>query len=203
VARPVYRRYLREFLPAMGAYVLVMLLLWPLVPHVQNPWLKGALALAPVLPLALAVRAMVRLVLGSDELEQRVHLIGLAAATAIVGVASMAGGFLVAAHVIVLDGTSLFAVFPALVVIYSLARGWAGRRYGGIGTGCDEADAALGLKWIWGMAVLLAVVALLGQRWISEYGLGALLGTAGTLAIYAVLFGTWRRLARGRRAHAE
>ena len=202
MARPAYRRYLREFLPAMAVYLLIMVLLWPRVSEMHTPWVKAALALTPVVPMALVVRAMVRLVLGSDELEQRIHLIGLAAATAIVGVASIAGGFLVAAHVVALDGTILFAVFPALVFIYSLARGWAGRRYGN-DTCCDEADQALGLKWIWGIAALLAMVALLGQRWIGEYGQGALFGAAGTLASYAVLFTLWRRLARGRSARAE
>lgn len=203
MARPVYRRYLREFLPAMGVYMLIMLLLWPRVPDVQNPWLKAALALSPVLPMAFVVRAMVRLVLGSDELEQRIHLIGLAAATAIVGVASMAVGFLVAAHVIALDGTVLFSIFPALVFVYSFARGWAARRYGGSGACCDEADETLGIKWIAGIAALLAAVALVGHRWIGEYGYGALLGTAGTLTAYALVFSVWRRLARRRRIHAE
>ena len=202
MARPVYRRYLREFLPAMAAYMLIMFLLWPQVAHVRDAWLKAALALTPVLPMALVVRAMVRLVLGSDELEQRIHLIGLAAATAIVGVASMAGGFLAAAHVVVVDGTVLFSVFPALVVIYSFARSWAGRRYGGGGC-CEEADEVLGLKWLVGIAVLLAAVALLGRRWLGDYGFGALLGTAGTLAAYALVFFIWRRLARRSASRAE
>jgi hypothetical protein len=203
MARPIYRRYLREFLPAMAAYMLIMILLWPQVAHVQDTWLKALLALTPVLPMALVVRAMVRLVLGSDELEQRIHLIGLAAATAVVGVASMAGGFLAAAHVVVVDGTVLFSIFPALVVVYSFARSWAGRRYGGDGSCCDEADEVLGLKWLVGIAVLLAAVALLSHRWLGDYGYGALLGTAGTLVAYAVLFAVWRRVVRRGGSHAE
>lgn len=202
MARPIYRRYLREFLPAMAVYMAVMLLLWPQTPHVHNAWLKGLLALTPVLPMAFVVRAMVRLVLGSDELEQRIHLIGLAAATAVVGVVSMAVGFLIAAHVVMLDGTVLFWIFPALVVVYSFARGWASRRYGGDGTCCDE-DEALGVKWLAGIGALLGAVALLAHPWLSEYGFGALLGAGGTLAGYAVLFTIWRRLTRRRGINAE
>jgi hypothetical protein len=199
LARPIYRRYLREFLPAMGVYMLVMLLVWPQVAYMHNPWVIGTLALTPVLPMAFVVRAMVRLVLGSDELEQRIHLIGLAAATAIVGVASMAGGFLVAAHVVAVDGTVLFWVFPVLVLTYSFARSWAGRRYGGSG---EEADEALGLKWLWGIAMVLAAGALLGHRWMGDHEFLSLLGTAAGLSAYALAFAVWRRLARRGANHA-
>jgi hypothetical protein len=129
--RPLHQRYQREFWPAMAAYVAVMFLLWPLLPRVHSELLKIALALLPVLPVLFVVRAMVRLVLGSDELEQRIHLIGLAIAATVVSTLSLVGGFLAAAHVIKLDGSILLWVWPTLVLMYAAGRGWASRRYGG------------------------------------------------------------------------
>jgi len=92
--RPIHQRYQREFWPAMAAYVAIMFLLWPLLPRVHNELLKIALALLPVLPVLFVVRSMVRLVLGSDELEQRIHLIGLAVSATVVSTLTLAGGFL-------------------------------------------------------------------------------------------------------------
>lgn len=202
MARQAYRRYLREFLPAMAVYMAVMLLLWPQVPHLQNPWWKGALALTPVLPMVFVVRAMVRLVLGSDELEQRIHLIGLAAATACVGVVSMAGGFLAAAHVIALDGTVLIWVFPVLVLSYGFARGWASRRYGGNGMCGDEEEGALGRRWLWLVVVVLAVVAAFSHGRLGDREFGLLIGTTAALAAYGLISGIRRWFARRSANHA-
>ena len=48
----VHRRYLREFLPAMAAYVVVLLLsIWGLR-HADATTLRVLLALSPVVPVA-------------------------------------------------------------------------------------------------------------------------------------------------------
>lgn len=184
MARAAYRRYRREFFPAIVGYMLVMVLLWPQVHHVRDPLLKGLLALVPVLPMVLVIRAMVRLVLGSDELEQRIHLIGLAVSTALVGTLSMVGGFLAAAGVVAFDGTILIWVFPALVIVYGLARGWASRRYGSGGVmGCDDEDSAW-QKWHLPAGGVLGLLAWLGWGRLPDYGVGVLLGCGAPLMLY-------------------
>lgn len=198
MARSVYRRYRREFFPAIVGYMLVMVLLWPQVHHVRDPLLKGLLALVPVLPMVLVIRAMVRLVLGSDELEQRIHLIGLAVSTALVGTLSMVGGFLAAAGVVAFDGTILIWVFPALVIVYGMARGWAGRRYGSSDVmGCDD-DESVWRKWYLPAGIALGLLAWLGWGWIPDYGVGFLLGCGASLALYG-LYRQTRRHWRQRR----
>lgn len=188
MASPVYKRYLREFLPAMAGYVLIMFLLWPRIPDVHQPWLKALMALTPVLPMVLVVRAMVRLGLGSDELEQRIQLIALAISTIVVGVASMAGGFLAAAHVLTLDGSVLIWVLPLLIGVYGFARGWASRRYGGDLLSCGgSADAALGIKWILGFAAALALMAALLHGRIGGGAFYGLLGACAGFVVAALL----------------
>lgn len=195
MTRPHHRRYLREFWPPMVAYVAIMFLLWPLLPRVHNEWLKMLLALLPVVPVLFVVRAMIRLVLGSDELEQRIHLIGLAIAATVVSALSLGVGFLAAAHVISLDGSILIWVWPALVVLYALGRGWATRRYGGEGdVMCSEGPAP---HWqLLAVAAVTAGIAWLGHGNLGDYPLGMLCGMSMAFAAWGLVLA-----ARARRRH--
>jgi hypothetical protein len=124
------RRYLREFLPAMAVYVLIMLLAWPRLRALDSPAGRSLAALLPMIPLLFAGRAIVRRILSGDELELRVHLIAASVAAGVVGIGSMTAGFLAAARVVELDGSVLTWVLPALIVVWGLALGWASRRHG-------------------------------------------------------------------------
>ncbi|WP_430392299.1 hypothetical protein [Dyella sp. 20L07] len=120
-SRKVDQRYAREFMPAMVAYVLFMLHVWPLQKTMESGWLKVATALLPVLPIAWLIIASIRYVLGCDEMERRQHLEALAVAVAIVSVVSMTLGFLAAAKVVTINGTTaLFMVYPVLCFTYGV-----------------------------------------------------------------------------------
>lgn len=192
MARQLYRRYQLEFLPAMAIYMAVMILLWPQVAKVDALWLKWLLALLPMLPLGLAILAMVRLVLRSDELEQRAHLIGLAVAAALVAFLSMAGGFLAAAHLVKVDGSILIWVFPVLVLAYAVVRGWAAQRMGGSAL-CDEDTHRIG-RWLLPLAIVLAGVIGIWHAQMSDYLVGLLSGVAIGFALggMAWLYRRWR-----------
>lgn len=125
------RRYMREFVPAITAYTLLVLLSWPLLRHTQSLALRALLGVLPVLPIAFIVRAIVRYVIASDELEQRVQLVALAVAAGVVGMLSITAGFLAAAGVLHLDGSVLLWVLPVLLWVYALTRIWVTRRYSG------------------------------------------------------------------------
>ena len=183
---PLHQRYLREFWPAMAAYIAVMVLLWPLLPQVHGELLKIVLASVPFVPLLFVVRAMVRLALGGDELERRLHLIGLTIAATVVSMLSLTSGFLAVADIINLDGTSLIWVWPTLILVYSAGCGWASHRYGaGRRDGlCDESMA-----WYWRVllaSLVLAVFAVIigfGRHYqMSGNELGLLCGMWGTSA---------------------
>lgn len=185
MTRPHYQRYQREFWPPMIAYIAIMFLLWPLLPKVHHVWLEVALALLPVVPVLFVVRAMVHLVLGSDELEQRIHLIGLAVAATVVSTVSLAGGFLAAAGIIKLDGVILIWVWPALVVIYAMGRGWARRRYGG-DWDCD--GEGLAKHWqLWIAAATFGLIALMGWSRLDDWQRGMLCGMSMSLAMSALV----------------
>ena len=86
--RSVHRRYLREFLPAMGGYVALVVLYGALAPRLRSLPLRVVLALLPMLPIVLAFRAIVRVIRDQDELERRIDLQAIAVAAMLVG-----GGF--------------------------------------------------------------------------------------------------------------
>ncbi|PXV59115.1 hypothetical protein SAMN04487785_10635 [Dyella jiangningensis] len=130
--RAADRRYVREFMPAMLVYMVVMLYAWPLQKGMAPGALKTALVLSPMLPIGWVIVACIRHVLASDELERRQHLEAIAISASVVGVVSMALGFLGAAKIFVLDGTFvLLFVYPALCLVYGAVRGylvWRARR---------------------------------------------------------------------------
>lgn len=116
------KRYNLHVLVLMAVYVAVLFWLWPLARETGNAWLKILLAISPVLPIAAVVGLMARRVLASDELQQRLHLMALGIATALVGTLSLVGGFLAASKAWLVGGDILIWVFPALCLAYGFAR---------------------------------------------------------------------------------
>lgn len=124
------RRYLREVSPALLAYMVLVFAFKPLLGLASSDVVRALIALLPVLPIVFLVRAMVRKVLGGDELERRMQLEAISIASISVGLLSFAAGFMRMAGVFRIDNALLF-VLPALLIAYGLAKWWVGRRYQG------------------------------------------------------------------------
>ena len=127
------KSYRRHMWALMMLYVALMLLVWPHARGATSLPLKIALALVPTLPVLAVIGLMAKLVMHSDELEQRLYLSALSVATGVVATASMIGGFLCSAGVFRLEGDILIWVFPALCMTYGVAHVLFARRYGGAG----------------------------------------------------------------------
>lgn len=125
------RRYLREFVPAIAAYVAVLLASVWLLRALHGPVaLRAAIALTPLLPIALALRAIVRYIRGCDEMQRQIELEAVAIATGLVSMAYLAGGFLQLARVIAVpSGVAMIWVFPLVCASYGLAKAAVQRRY--------------------------------------------------------------------------
>lgn len=127
------RSLIRDCFLASLAYVLtvwasIWLLRHPLVG--AAPWLRTLVVLAPVLPMAAAIRAVVKIVLAGDEMQRRIDLEAIAVAALAVSVGTLTLSLLMVVKVVAISGqTALVWVFPALWVGYSFARLWAARRY--------------------------------------------------------------------------
>ena len=124
------RRYLREFMPAMLGYVVALFLSLWLLKQVETPWLRGVVAMMPLPPIALAMRAIVRYIRDTDELQRRIELEAVSIATGFVSLAYLSGGFLQLANVIHLDaGVAMLWMFPFVCFIYGVAKVAVTRRY--------------------------------------------------------------------------
>ncbi|VXB06411.1 conserved membrane hypothetical protein [Luteimonas sp. 9C] len=128
---PVQRRYTRELLLGMGAYAGLLIVSLLLLRQVETPPLRAVIALLPILPIALVLRAMVRFIRGVDELQQRIELEAVCIAAALVSFGYMTAGFLQAARVIdVPASAAMLWVFPLVCGTYGFAKSVVARRYG-------------------------------------------------------------------------
>ncbi|MGA0588369.1 hypothetical protein ACO2Q2_14770 [Dyella sp. KRB-257] len=200
------RAYQRHVSITMLVYVVTMVLVWPLARTTPGLWLKILLAAVPALPMLYVIALMARKVAHSDEFEQRVHLVALGVASAVLAALSLTGGLLAAAGAVPLDGSILIWVFPVMMVTYSLTRWWViTRRYGG-STECEQAS-------VWSLPLrLLLVAALMGVVLLAAWwrgrldgtGAGMLVGIGGSCIVFAAIAAVrrWRRWRRDRRDHA-
>ena len=124
------RRYMREFSWAMGGYMVLLFLSMWLLKRVDEPALRALVALLPVPPIALVLRAIIRYIRDADELQRQIELEAVSFATALVSMLYMSGGFLQLAKVIdVPSGVAMIWVFPLVCMVYGFAKMLVARRY--------------------------------------------------------------------------
>jgi len=123
-------RYLREFLPAMAAYVLTLFFSVWLLKRVDEPGLRALVALMPVPAIGMALRAIIRYIRDVDELQQKIELEAVSFAAAFVSMVYVTGAFLQLAKVIdIPSGVAMLWVFPLICASYGLAKMVVARRY--------------------------------------------------------------------------
>lgn len=124
------RRYLREFVPPMVGYIAtIMASVW-LLKSITEPALRAAVALAPVPFIALTMRAVVRYIRDTDELQRRIEVEAVSIATALVSLGYFAAGLLQSAKVIdVPASAAMIWVFPLVCAAYGVAKVVISRRY--------------------------------------------------------------------------
>ena len=125
------KRYMREFTPAMVGYFAAILgSVWLLKKGVEDPALRALVALAPVPFVALAMRAMIRQIRDTDEMQRRIEVESVSLATALVSLAYFAAGLLQAAKVIdVPASAAMIWVFPLVCLIYGVVKVVVARRF--------------------------------------------------------------------------
>ena len=130
VPKSLLRRYYRDMGWAMGAYVAVMLVWKRLLEMVNDTWLRVVVALLPALLVVWVMRAFVRYVRDSDEMQRRIELESGSVAALLVSAGYMAAGFLQTADLISIPGkVAMLWVFPSLCFTYGIAKVFISRRY--------------------------------------------------------------------------
>lgn len=127
------RRHRRDLLIAALAYAGVLFASVFLLRTTAADWpaaARAALALAPLLPVALMSRALVRGIRDSDEFLRRLQLEAAAVAGLVVGLGYLSLALLAKARLIELDPVAVAVwVFPGLVLVFGLAKALLARQY--------------------------------------------------------------------------
>jgi hypothetical protein len=130
VPRRLSARYRREMIPPMAGYVLAVLA-WKRTLHLFDAtWLRVLLALLPALMVLGVLRAFVRYVADSDELQRRIELEAGAVGGLLVSAGYLAAGFLQSADLIAIPAkVAMLWVFPMLCLGYGITKVVIARRY--------------------------------------------------------------------------
>jgi hypothetical protein len=128
--KKLIRRYQREVGAAMGSYVLVMLVWKRVLDLVDATWLRVLIALFPALLVCFVLRAFVRYVRDSDEMQRRIELESGAIAGLLVSAIYLAAGFLQTADLIAIPSkVAMIWVFPLLCLLYGVSKIFVSRHY--------------------------------------------------------------------------
>jgi hypothetical protein len=123
--RSAARAYTRELGLAMAAYVIVVLVSIKLVGGLDQP-IKTLVAIAPLVPAALALFAYLRFLSRMDELGRRIQLEALAFGFGAAGMLTFAYGFLENAG---FPQLSYIWVFPLMIFLWGIGGAIASYRY--------------------------------------------------------------------------
>jgi hypothetical protein len=128
--RSVQKQYLREFFPSLIGYVVLLCLSLTWLKTLEGTAARAVVTLAPVVPIAFLIRAMVRAIRNQDELERRIDLESLAIALGIGGFGFCTYGFLLRASVLPDPSGVVIAIWvlPVLLSCFGLVK-IAVRRY--------------------------------------------------------------------------
>jgi hypothetical protein len=120
------KRYAREFVTAMIAYVIVIIISRLVLNNIgDSPW-RFAVTLLPVFPVLFLVTGFTRFLSGIDELQQRIQLQAIGFSAGTTGLLTFAYGFL---ELVGFPHFPLFFVFPMMIILWGIGLSYFSRRY--------------------------------------------------------------------------
>ena len=123
----VMKRYAREFMTAMTAYVFTLIVSISILQRFEfAKFWQILISLIPAVPVVFVVVAMIRALKDSDELQQRVQLLATSFAAALTGLITFTYGFL---ENVGFPKFPTFLVFPMMIMIWGISLGYFSRRY--------------------------------------------------------------------------
>ena len=121
------RRYIIEFIIAMSAYVVVLVVSVSLLDRLPaDARGRVAIALAPAIPVLFVLLAIMRLLISSDELQQRIQLLAISFAAGATALLTFSYGFL---ERIGFPHLSPIWIFPLMTTLWGLSLSYFSRRY--------------------------------------------------------------------------
>ncbi len=123
----VMKRYTKEFITAMIAYVITLIVSISILKSYEFPRLwQIVISIVPALPVFFVIVSLMRMIRDSDELQQRVQLLAISLSAALTGLITFSYGFL---ENVGFPKFPTFFVFPMLILIWGISLGYFTRRY--------------------------------------------------------------------------
>jgi hypothetical protein len=123
------RRYFREFIYSMIAYILTLALSIIALGFLADDPLNAArviVALAPMIPIVFMILSFLKYLNGIDELQQRIQLLSIGFAAGATSLLTFSYGFLEGVGV---PPISLLWVFPIMILLWGLGLAFISQRY--------------------------------------------------------------------------
>ena len=123
------KRYLREFIYSMIAYVITLSLSLIGLGFFADYQLNAArviVALAPVVPIIFMILSFLKYLNGIDELQQKIQLLAIGFAAGATSLLTFSYGFL---ENVGFPPISLLWVFPVMILLWGLGLAFISRRY--------------------------------------------------------------------------
>ncbi|MDP1546717.1 MAG: hypothetical protein Q8L87_11900 [Anaerolineales bacterium] len=125
--KQIMRRYLRELLVSMSIYIVILIASISILERIELPkiW-QVVITLLPAIPVAFVIIVIMRLLVDSDELQQRIQLYATALSAALTGFITFSYAFL---ENVGFPKFSTFLIFPMLVAFWGISLGYFARKY--------------------------------------------------------------------------
>jgi len=121
------RRYMKNLFLSMIAYTIILIASLTVLKNYEFSKLwQIIISLSPAVPVAFVILAVMRLLLDSDELQQRVQLLATSFSAAVTGLITFSYGFL---ENVGFPKFPTFFIFPMLIAIWGISLGYFGRKY--------------------------------------------------------------------------
>ena len=123
----VTKRYNKELFMACVLYAIVLITSITVLKQFEfsKPW-QIIISIAPAIPVGMVILTMMRLLIHSDELQQRIQLFATSFSAAVTGFVTFSYGFL---ENVGLPKFPTFLVFPMLVFTWGMSLAWFSKRY--------------------------------------------------------------------------
>ena len=125
--KELMRRYIRELIWSSIIYAIVLILSITLLKQFEfaRVW-QIVISLSPVIPVVFVILAIMRLMIYSDELQQRIQLFAISFSAALTGLITFSYGFL---ENVGFPKFPTFYVLPMLIFIWGMSLRYFEKRY--------------------------------------------------------------------------
>jgi low affinity Fe/Cu permease len=123
----IMRRYNKELLSAIAVYTVTLMTSLTVLKNFEfTKFWQIVISLSPAVPVAFVILAIMRLLIDSDEMQQRIQLLATSFSAAVTGLITFSYGFL---ENVGFPKFPTFFIFPMLIAIWGISLGYFSRKY--------------------------------------------------------------------------